>query len=143
MLKLGRYHKSIKLILESLGEASMDFLAFSIVLIGNSCVFGAIIYAIERTTNPSSTILFPNVGNSVYYTLLAITNVGFEGFLPSTYLGKWIACAAITIVNIALPLILSPYTRQLLIKNKHIIYRNDLGLEIPNDNPDVKHIRRY
>ncbi|CAF3371680.1 unnamed protein product, partial [Rotaria sp. Silwood2] len=147
MLKLGRYHKSIKLILESLGEASMDFLAFSIVLIGNSCVFGAIIYAIERTTNPSSTILFPNVGNSVYYTLLAITNVGFEGFLPSTYLGKWIACAAITIgiltINIALPLILSPYTRQLLIKNKHIIYRNDLGLEIPNDNPDVKHIRRY
>ena len=55
------------------------------------------IYAIERTTNPTSTILFPNVGTSIYYTILAITNVGFEGFLPSTYLGKWIACAAITI----------------------------------------------
>ncbi|CAF3819351.1 unnamed protein product [Rotaria sordida] len=144
MLKLGRYHKSIKLILESLGEASMDLLTFSIVLLGTSCVFGAIIYSIERTTNPTSTILFPNVGNSVYYTLLAITNVGFEGFLPSTYLGKWIACAAITIglltINIPLPLILSPYTRQLLIKNKHIIYRDDLELEISNDSPDVKYI---
>lgn len=74
----------------------MDIFTFSIVLIGTSCVFGALIYSIERTTNPTSTIFFPNVGNSVYYTLLAITNVGFEGFLPSTYLGKWIACAAIT-----------------------------------------------
>ncbi len=55
------------------------------------------IYSIERITNPASTILYPNVGNGVYYTILAITNVGFEGFLPTTYLGKWIACAAITI----------------------------------------------
>ena len=75
----------------------MEFLTLCIVLLGSSCVFGTIIYSIERTTNPGSTILFPNVGNSVYYTILAITNVGFEGFLPSTYLSKWIACAAITI----------------------------------------------
>ena len=101
---------------------------------------------------------------SVYYTILAITNVGFEGFLPSTYLGKWIACAAITIgilssikktnwfcfhmlyfiiVALTLPLILSPYHRQLLIKNKHIIYRDELDMEISNDDPDVKYIRRY
>lgn len=58
---------------------------------------GTMIYAIERTTNPTSMVFFPNVGTSVYYTLLAITNVGFEGFLPTTYLGKWIACATITI----------------------------------------------
>jgi len=75
----------------------MECLTLCVVLLGTSCVFGTIIYSIERTINPTSTILFPNVGTSVYYTLLAITNVGFEGFLPSTYLGKWIACAAITI----------------------------------------------
>ncbi len=80
-----------------LGEASSAFLTLCIVLLGTSCVFGTIIYSIERTTNPASTILYPNVGNGVYYTILAITNVGFEGFLPTTYLGKWIACAAITI----------------------------------------------
>jgi ACR3 family arsenite efflux pump ArsB len=47
------------------------------------------------------------------------------------------------IVALALPLILAPYTRQLLIKNKYIIYRDDLGMDIPNDDPDIKHIRRY
>jgi hypothetical protein len=114
MIKLGKYHRSIKLIIESLGsfcylttknfsffyhlgEVSIEFLTLCIVLLGTSCVFGTILYSIERLTNPSSTILFPNVGTSVYYTILAITNVGFEGFLPSTYLGKWITCAAITI----------------------------------------------
>ncbi len=80
-----------------LGEASIEFLTLCIVLVGTSCVFGTMIYTIERTTNPASTILYPNVGNGVYYAILAITNVGFEGFLPTTYLGKWIACAAITI----------------------------------------------
>jgi hypothetical protein len=80
-----------------LGEASSEFLTLCIVLLGTSCVFGTIIYTIERTTNPESTILYPNVGNGVYYAILAITNVGFEGFLPTTYLGKWIACIAITI----------------------------------------------
>ncbi|CAF3405973.1 unnamed protein product [Rotaria socialis] len=123
-------------------EASMGIFTLSIVLLGTSCVFGAIIYSIERTTNPAtSTILFPNVGNSVYYTLLAITNVGFESFLPSTYLGKWIACAAITIglltIALPLPLILSPYTEKLLTKNKNIIYQNVGGSEISNDDPDV------
>ena len=114
MIKLGKYHRSIKLIIESLGlflffiklkdiffyylgEVSIEFLTLCIVLLGTSCVFGTILYTIERITNPSSTVLFPNVGTSVYYTILAITNVGFEGFLPSTYLGKWITCAAITI----------------------------------------------
>ncbi len=82
---------------DNLGKASMECLTLCVVLLGTSCVFGTIIYSIERTINPTSTILFPNVGTSVYYTILAITNVGFEGFLPSTYLGKWIACAAITI----------------------------------------------
>ncbi|CAF2066459.1 unnamed protein product [Rotaria magnacalcarata] len=148
MIKLGRYHKSIKLILQSFGEASMDIFTLSIVLLGTSCVFGAVIYSIERTTNPAtSTILFPTVGNSVYYTLLAITNVGFEGFLPSTYLGKWIACAAITIglltIALPLPLILSPYTEKLLTKNKKIIYQNVDGSEISNDDPDVEYIRDY
>ncbi|CAF4408883.1 unnamed protein product, partial [Adineta steineri] len=97
MIKLGRYHRSIKHLIESFGKASIEFLTLSVVLLGTSCVFGTIIYSIERTTNPTSTVLFPNVGTSIYYTILAITNVGFEGFLPSTYLGKWIACAAITI----------------------------------------------
>jgi hypothetical protein len=115
MFKLGKYHRSIKLIIESLGlmfafrnenfriiyldlgDASIEFLTLCIVLLGTSCVFGTVIYSIERTTNPASTILYPNVGNGVYYAILAITNVGFEGFLPTTYLGKWITCAAITI----------------------------------------------
>ena len=48
---------------DDLGKASMEFLTLCIVLLGTSCVFGTIIYSIERTTNPTSTILFPNVGN--------------------------------------------------------------------------------
>ncbi len=47
------------------------------------------------------------------------------------------------IVALVLPLILSSYTRQLLITNKQIIYRDESGAEIPNDHPDVKDIRRY
>ncbi len=89
--------KSSDLFFFVLGKASIEFLTLCIVLVGTSCVFGTMIYTIERTTNPASTILYPNVGNGVYYAILAITNVGFEGFLPTTYLGKWIACAAITI----------------------------------------------
>ena len=80
-----------------LDEVAIDLSTLSVALVGTSCLFGTIIYSIERMTNPESTVLFPNIGNSVYYTLLAITNVAFEGFLPSTYAGKWIACAAITI----------------------------------------------
>ena len=87
----------MKFALNSTGEASTEFLTLATVLVGTSCVFGTMIYTIERTTNPASTIIYPNVGNGVYYAILAITNVGFEGFLPTTYLGKWIACAAITI----------------------------------------------
>ncbi|CAF0867992.1 unnamed protein product [Adineta ricciae] len=147
MIKLGRYHRSIKLIIESLGKASMEFLTLCIVLFGTACVFGTIIYTIERTTNPTSTVLFPNVGTSVYYTILAITNVGFEGFLPSTYLGKWMACAAITIgilsSALTLPLILSPYNRQLLMKTKTIIYRDEFDVELSHDDSDVKYTRRY
>ncbi|CAF1075194.1 unnamed protein product [Adineta steineri] len=147
MIKLGRYHRSIKHLIESFGKASIEFLTLSVVLLGTSCVFGTIIYSIERTTNPTSTVLFPNVGTSIYYTILAITNVGFEGFLPSTYLGKWIACAAITIgilsIALTLPLILSPYNRQLLIKKNHIIYRDEFDTEISNDNSDIKSIRKY
>jgi hypothetical protein len=47
------------------------------------------------------------------------------------------------IVTLALPLILAKYNRRLLIKNKHIIYRDEEGDEISNDHPDVQGIRRY
>ena len=127
-----------------LGQSAIEIFTILIVLLGTSCIFGSMIYTIERLTNPTSLRLCPKVGTSIYYTILAITNVGFEGFLPSTYLGKWIACAAITIglltsksvplvlhphflssslVALPLPLILSPYTRQLLTKSKTIVYQ--------------------
>jgi hypothetical protein len=107
-----------------------------------SCIFGTVLYSIERTSNPDSTRLFPNVAIGIYYTILAMTNVGLDGFLPSTYLGKWIACAAVTLglftsrmrstdhlhsmyrlVALPLPLILVPYTRYWIKREKNIVYR--------------------
>lgn len=164
MIQLGKYHSSIQLIIQSfrsgssfiaharwnlllflrrLGQSATEILTIGIVLLGTSCIFGSMIYTVERLSNPISMRLGPTVGVSVYYTILAITNVGLEGFLPTTYVGKWIACTAITIglftsksidcwrsllirpwlVALPLPLILSPYTRQLLTKTKKIIYR--------------------
>ena len=146
-----------------LGQVKNEIFTVLVILFGTSCVFGTMIYTIERMNEPNSNRLFPSIAISVYYTILAITNVGFEGFLPASYLGKWIACAAITfglftskkrfcsisssnissLVTLPLPLILSPYTRQTILKTKRRIYRDENDNEIPDDSPFISGVSIY
>ncbi|CAF0740988.1 unnamed protein product [Didymodactylos carnosus] len=137
IIKLGRYHSYMKQLVDSLSGTMVDFSTLIIVVVGTSSVFGTLLYVIERSINPSSIILFPEVGQSIYYTLLAISNVGFEQFLPSTYIGKWIACLAITIglftMVLPFPMILSPYTKLLVSKKKRIVYQDIRGNELQKE----------
>ena len=102
IFKLGRYSKSLKLIIEVFKEKKSDlgvtiFVTFILLVIAST-----IMYYLEHDKQPQA---FPNIIASFWWAIATLTTVGYGDVYPITGWGKFISSiiALLGIVVIALP----------------------------------------
>lgn len=98
IFKLIRYSKSLRMILQVLsnvkGELLTAYTASGIMV----CFSAILMYYIERNAQPEA---FSNVGDGIWWAVVAFTTVGYGDIYPITPLGK-VLSSVISLIGIAM-----------------------------------------
>ena len=87
IFKLDGFIDQGNLILNALLESRKKIMVFTIFILIMVCIFGSIMYLIERGVNEN----FDSIPRSMYWAIVTITTVGYGDISPSTSLGQFIA----------------------------------------------------
>ncbi len=86
IFKLFRYSTEANLLIRALWASRRKILIFLFVVIIFAVVFGALMYLVEGAKNG-----FTSMPQSIYWTIVTITTVGYGDISPNTPLGKFLA----------------------------------------------------
>ncbi len=102
VLKLTRYSKSMKLILTVLKQEMKTFLAALTILFVVAIFSSAIVYFFENPHQPEA---FSSIPQTMYWSLITLTTVGYGDITPITIIGKFfsVIVALSAIIITALP----------------------------------------
>lgn len=87
IFKMAPHLKSTEVIMRSLkvsGPKITVFLYFIFVMV---CIFGAIMYLVEGSSNPQ----FDSIPRSIYWAVVTLTTVGFGDITPTTFIGQFLS----------------------------------------------------
>lgn len=87
IFKLDSFIDQGNLILNALMESRKKIVVFTIFILIMVCIFGSIMYLIERDVNQN----FDSIPRSMYWAIVTITTVGYGDISPSTPFGQFIA----------------------------------------------------
>ena len=86
ILKMFRYSKEANLLMRSTWNSRRKILVFLFVVIVSAVIFGALMYVIEGPENG-----FTSIPESIYWSIVTITTVGYGDISPHTPFGKMLA----------------------------------------------------
>lgn len=87
IFKLDSFIDQGNMIINALIESRKKITVFTIFILIMVCIFGSIMYLIEREVNEN----FDSIPRSMYWAIVTITTVGYGDISPSTALGQFIA----------------------------------------------------
>lgn len=98
-------------------------------------VSAGLFYSVEVQTNPG----IETFGDSFYYTVIAVTTVGFGDILPTTTAGRWVTIATIIAGIILIPWQASRIVREWVRGEKIDVTCPNCGLS--SHDPDASHCK--
>ncbi len=87
IFKMGKYVDSSQIIIRSMKLSLPKITVFLYFILLVVCIFGAIMYLVEGSTNPS----YDSIPRSIYWAIVTITTVGFGDITPNTFVGQFLS----------------------------------------------------
>jgi voltage-gated potassium channel len=102
ILKLERYSKGLKKIIEVLKNKRQALLTSTYLSIFGILISSSVIYFAEHDAQPEK---FSSIPESIYWSIITLTTIGYGDFYPITLIGKICTCfiAVMGIGLLALP----------------------------------------
>ncbi len=120
ILKMAEHVGESHLLLRALQASRNKIIVFLTSVVAIVCVEGTMMYVIEHNSNPG----FSNIPQSIYWSIVTITTVGFGDVTPVTVAGKMMACVIMltgfAIIAVPTGVVTSEMSREL-----NSIRRND------------------
>jgi voltage-gated potassium channel len=88
ILKMAEHVGESYMLLRALRASANKIMVFLVSVMAIVCVEGTIMYVIEHDANAG----FANIPQSIYWSIVTITTVGFGDVTPVTVAGKMMAC---------------------------------------------------
>lgn len=87
IFKMGHYMKQGDIIMSAIRASYTKIIIFLYFIVLIVCVFGAVMYVVEGSSNPG----FDSIPRSIYWSIVTLTTVGFGDIIPKTNLGQFLS----------------------------------------------------
>jgi voltage-gated potassium channel len=87
IFKMGQFMKQGDMIIKALRASYTKITIFLYFIVLIVCIFGAVMYVVEGSTNPG----FDSIPRSIYWSIVTLTTVGFGDIIPKSTLGQFLS----------------------------------------------------
>ena len=87
IFKMARYLSEASILINALRASQRKILVFMFTVLAIVCVEGTLMYLLENAANPG----FSSIPQSIYWSIVTLTTVGYGDVSPITVLGKMMA----------------------------------------------------